>query len=326
MKFWGRNSLLFSFFVIFSVFSQPKTDWARQKLKGKAKTVQITLYLATEKDGEIKKGDILYRGIYPNNTLSFVKLIKRMGSKQFFMDFFEEIVPSITVYNTEGYIVEKHFLHSSFRKKHLYKYDKNNNLLSEDVFEFDALSLRNEYKYNADNQIVEEKFDQHSGEGGITAIYDYNDFGELLTCMYYDVDGKFSAKDVYSYENKKCIRKETRSAENWLNAQASYQYDNKGFLTKIDFEMPQNFTYSSSFFYEKGKLKEEIMKVNNRPDSKITNIFDEKGRVITQLNASINSTITYSYTDDYKGNWIKLEVVENNLPTLIIERNIEYFY
>lgn len=191
------------------------------------------------------------------------------------------------------------------KKKHLFN--------RETLFNFDGFkietndytsdgTLANRTTYLYQNSTLKE-YNCYDSQGTPfkTGKYEYNDIGQVAKLIDNTTDGKHNWTKKFQYDNNgNVIEIEQYKNENIIDTKEKYIYDDDGNMIESD-------------FYKLDKL---ITKTNHK--------YDEDGN-LTELNYGKSSTFTYKYSYDFKGNWIKKIVYENNNPRGIISREIEYF-
>lgn len=131
--------------------------------------------------------------------------------------------------------------------------------------------------------------------------------------------------------------------ESWFNTNEglllknTYKYDRKRNIVEQGGSFKKKFTYE---YDEKGnKTKEIICDFDGGLICTITYVFDEKGnkteRNVYDSKGNLERKYSYKFDDlfdnfhqykyDQKGNWIEKIEYENDVPKVIIEREIEYY-
>ena len=135
----------------------------------------------------------------------------------------------------------------------------------------------------------------------------YNKKGNTIEENDYNSDGSLFSKFTYKYDEKgNIIEKNDYDSDGRLDYKTTYKYDEKGNMIEA--------TYYNS---------------DGRLSSKTTYKYDEKGNTIEEndynSDSSLNSKTTYKYKYDKNNNWTQQVTYENNKPTQITERIIEYY-
>lgn len=235
-------SLFFVVGIVFNSYGQKKTDWQKNNLKGRVKSLTTTEYNATEKFGEPVKTGIKEKS---------------------------EIV--ILQFDSKGMIIN----HEKGANT-IYKYDAKGNKIEETSYDFDNSTIVNKriFKYNANGNVIEEINYNSTGEQIEKKVNTYDSNGNLLVCKKsgslfngtrnqgqplvtkykYDSygrpvqvnvgigDGELGSEN-YKYDAKGEVIESTANTFNGINAKKTYKYiyDASGnWITKI--------TYSSSTY------------------------------------------------------------------------------
>ena len=164
-------------------------------------------------------------------------------------------------------------------------------------------TLANRIMYlHQQNKLVE--YNEYDSQGILfgTGKYELDEDGIPKKLNYRTNDGRYNWSESYIYsDNGKITEVEHFNAENIMEAKEIYSYNDKGLL-----------------------IESELYK-DNKLVSKNTYKNDEEGSN-TELNYGGDSSVfTYMYNYDSRGNWVKKIVFENNNPSGILVREIEYF-
>ena len=115
-------------------------------------------------------------------------------------------------------------------------------------------------------------------------------------------DGRYNWSETYTYDsNGKITEVSHFNAENILESKEIYTYDDNGLLSES-----------------------ELYKDNNLI-TKNTYKNDNEGSNVELFYSADESVFTYMYNYDSRGKWVKKIVFENNSPSGILIREIEYF-
>lgn len=190
--------------------------------------------------------------------------------------------------------------------KHIYNKEILFNLDGSKIEQNDYIpdgTLANRIMYlHQQNKLVE--YNEYDSQGLLfgTGKYELDDNGIPTKLNYKTNDGRYNWSESYQYNSKGKISEiEHFNAEGILVSKEIYKYDENGYLKE------------SELYKNKKLISKNIYK------------NDEEGSN-TELIYSGDSTIfTYMYNYDAKGNWVKKIVFENNNPSGILIREIEYF-
>ncbi|MCB0401593.1 MAG: hypothetical protein KDD41_05880 [Flavobacteriales bacterium] len=164
-------------------------------------------------------------------------------------------------------------------------------------------TLANRIMYlHQDNKLVE--YNEYDSQGMLfgTGKYELDADGFPKKLNYKTNDGRYNWSETYVYnQHHKVAEVNHFNAESVLESKEVYKYDENGLLTESE-------------LYKDKKLITKNTYMN------------DKGGSNTELQYSGDSSVyTYIYNFDNKGNWIKKIVFENNNPSGILIREIEYF-
>ncbi len=168
----------------------------------------------------------------------------------------------------------------------------------------------------------------------------------------YIPDGTLANRTVFLYKQNQLIEYNNYDSQGMLFGTGKYQTNDKGVVVQLDYETADGrYNWSESYDYNKdGKLTEvKRFRTNEVIDTKELYSYDSQGNVIesefhrdnklisknkykydgesnyNQLTFRDSTVYTYKYNYDAKGNWIKKIVFENDNPSGILLREIEYF-
>ncbi len=207
-------------------------------------------------------------------------------------------------YTSNGYLIkiELYKPNGSLEKKRTYKYDSKGNQIEKKM-------------YNSDGSLDEKVIFYYNSEGKRTVSKMYSNDDFLLKTMYYRYDNK-----GYLTEKKESNFMEVLT--NW-----TFKYDNKGNLIE---------KHNHSKFYKwtyKYDNKEGIIEQNKysagKLDWRYTYQYDSNGNITERDKYDADENLIEKYTHkfeyDKKENWIKKITYLDGKPSLIIEREYEYY-
>lgn len=164
-----------------------------------------------------------------------------------------------------------------------------------------TLANRIMYLYQNEKLIEYNEYDSQGLLFG-TGKYEINDDGHPTRLNYKTNDGRYNWSETYKYDDQgNIIEVNHFRTEEAIDSKEVYHFNDSGFL-------------ESSELTKDGKLI-------------TTNTYkmDKDGSRTEMKYSADNSTFTYIYNYDAKGNWIKKIVFENNSPSGVLIREIEYF-
>jgi hypothetical protein len=168
----------------------------------------------------------------------------------------------------------------------------------------------------------------------------------------YIPDGTLANRTVYLYKKSILIEYNNYDSQGVLFGTGRYETTEDGMVSKLDYKTTDGrYNWSESYQYDKnGNLTEvKRFKAEESINTKEVYSFDEKSNIKTsefhksgelvskndynydkegnfnEVKFGDSSVYTYKYNYDNKGNWIKKIVFENNEPSGILTREIEYF-
>ena len=183
-----------------------------------------------------------------------------------------------------------------------------------------------EVLFNLDGNKIEQNDYIPDGTLANRTVYLYK-LAQLVEYNNYDSQGMLFGTGKYqSNDNEKVSLLNYKTTDGRYNWSESYEYDNSGNLievrrfktkevidTKEIYVFDESSNVTASEFHKEGKLI-----------SKNDYNYDEEGN-FNELKYSESSVYSYKYNYDEKGNWIKKIVFENESPSGILTREIEYF-
>lgn len=324
-----------SFFLfVISILSNCKsekieTDWQKQNLNGKVKSIYTRGYNAEEKYGEYVKTEWIrnddfdifihddYKTIFNTNgfeTLSesyysngktFSQSIKTYSSsdkilrENSFSEFYgrTENITNYT-YNEEGLLIEKitYKGDGTIESKVGFKYDENEVLIEE----LNGINTDDEtlikYTYDSESRVIEiNSYENSNGKLNSRELSTYND-ELLINHKALGVDGALIHSNDYLY------------APNGKNVErifVDYAYRHIVAIEKKKLEFVTSKFTRHSYFNENNDLFKETETDSNKPDELVVN--------------------TFQYQYDSKDNWIQKIEFKNGIAKHIYEREIEYY-
>ncbi len=210
--------------------SKVKNDLDKVGLKGKIKTLNETEYQASDKFGDIQKGNIQYK--------------------------------FITIYNESGNTLEWRMYDSDGNQysKVIYEYDNNRKIIEKKQFHEENINSRTTYKYDEKGMKIES--DDYKSDGSLESkyLFSYDEQGNISEMKHYDKAGNLVSNNIGKYdENGSIIETTYYKLDGSIDSKATEKYDVKGNKlesTFLDLDKPPEskniFKYDDS-----GKLIEE---------------------------------------------------------------------
>ncbi len=162
----------------------------------------------------------------------------------------------------------------------------------------------------------------------------YNEKGNKIEKNYYNSDGSLKSKTTYKYDEKgNNIEENIYGSDGSLKSKTTYKYDKKGNnIEENTYDSDSRLNFKATYKYnEKGNIIEKnYYDSDGRLNFKATYKYDKKGNNIEYnicySDGSLDkTTYKYKYEYDKNNNWTQQVTYENNKPTQITERIIEYY-
>ena len=163
-----------------------------------------------------------------------------------------------------------------------------------------TLANRTVYLYKKD-QLVE--YNNYDSQGMLfgTGKYVTNDNNQIARLNYKTNDGRLNWSEAYQYdENGNIIEIKRFKTEKVIDTKELYSFDENGNVSESEYHKEDQLVSKNEYNY------------------------DKEGN-FNKLNFGDSAVYTYKYNYDEKGNWIKKIVFEDNNPSGILIREIEYF-
>lgn len=183
-----------------------------------------------------------------------------------------------------------------------------------------------EVLFNLDGNKIEKNDYIPDGTLANRTVYLYKQ-GELVEYNNYDSQGMlFGTGKYHLNEDADVIRLDYKTTDGRYNWSESYAYDGSGNLIEVKrFKTEEVIDTKELYtFNDKGNVKESEFHRDNKLVAKNNYKYDEEDNY-NELNFGDSVMYTYKYNYDEKGNWIKKIVFENDNPSGILLREIEYF-
>jgi len=290
-----------------SIFAQATLETTG--LKGEVKSVSSTVYRTTMEDGKVK-------------ILSVAQLHKRS-------------------FNEAGYMYSKEYQINTLsmgegpKRKMVYDFDKENNLIKETTYKNDTEERSSEHTYK-DGLIVETKYYKQGGTLLGTQYITYDDNGNKSMSKATDTEGNSIQKVelTYTKDNKIASAKNTKRGK--LVRYQKHEYPNEKekkvitLDTKTEEETIKSYTIiiyddnknilTSTDYTPDGKVeRKSVYEYNKQGDKTLRQISDAEG-IVEDYNY-----MRYEYEYDEEGNWIqKTEFLKNGNSLDATKREIEY--
>jgi len=168
----------------------------------------------------------------------------------------------------------------------------------------------------------------------------------------YIPDGTLANRTVFLYKEDKLVEYNNYDSQGILFGTGKYQTNDNGLVTELNYKTNDGrYNWSETYLYDKQGNVSEVNRFKSEEiiDSKELYIYGENGNVesselhranklisknkynydeegnFNKLEIGDASVYTYIYSYDARGNWIKKIAFENENPSGILVREIEYF-
>ena len=188
--------------------------------------------------------------------------------------------------------------------KYEYEYDEYENMT--DMYQYDEDGLifhKTEYQYYEDGNIAFE-VECYEEEFYVKKGYDYDEYGNVTACVYYNEDETIDYTDKYEYEYDKYGKMTLKleyDRDRTLLSSTKYEYDEYGNMTyKIicdeDGELESKYKYK---YNEYGKLSSRVWYDENEKVYQ-EDEYDEYGNETLSVVYDEDGNVRYKYTYKYK--------------------------
>lgn len=228
-----------------------------------------------------------------------------------------------TIFNEKGYVTEGH---DNIRQTR-YKYNEDNQVIEEDGYESGVKYL---YKYN-DKGFKVEFNNYYKGKLVQKIKFICDAEGNEIEKNSFEADGKLTYKEKNIFKDRKIIDSKQYDADGVLKYSINYKYDSNGNMTEFVFydsfgkiDSKQNYKYDN-----KGNMTELVFyDSSGKIDSKKNYKYDENNQVTEEISyegeGQIKSKYIYKKLDSNK-NWTERIEFRDDKPLYIFERVIEYY-
>jgi len=182
-----------------------------------------------------------------------------------------------------------------------------------------------EILFNLDGFKIE--MNEYMPDGNLTCrtMYLYQN-GNLKEYNCYDFQGSPFKIGKYEYKDNKIEKLVDNSSDGRHNWTKKYSYNNTGNIAEVvQYKSEEIIDSKEIYIYDENNnmIESDFYKADELI-TKNNHSYDEDGN-ITELKYGETNLYSYKYSYDFKGNWVKKIVYENNEPSGIIFREIEYF-
>ncbi|MBL4594272.1 MAG: hypothetical protein JKX68_10715 [Flavobacteriales bacterium] len=235
--------------------------------------------------------------------------------------------------------------------------NKNSGNTSRENTDWERFKLKGDVKsFREVKFLAVDNFSIISGGERIKHIYNkevlFNLDGNKIEKNDYIPDGTLANRTVYLYKQEKLVEYNNYDSQGMLFGTGKYETNDNGRVTKLNYKTNDGrYNWSESYQYDNhGNLTEiKRFKTEEVIDTKELYVFDDKGNTkksefyrdekliskndynydkegnFNELHFGDSIVYSYKYNYDAKGNWIKKIIFEDNNPSGILIREIEYF-
>lgn len=220
-----------------------ESDWTKENLNGKVKSIVETKHESLNFYDTAKKGKSVWYTKYDNK-----------GNK-----------------TEESY--NSNHLGTTFPGKNFYRYSDIGNLLEQEQYKSDGkILIKAIYEHNKKGRQIVAKWDYPNGSCFGKTVYKYNDKGKLIEESWYLPNGNLNEKTTYKYDNdgNKLEHKAFKKNGN-LIYKFTYEYNNQGNkieenIYNSDGDWEESITYKYEFD-KRGNWTKKLAIKNEKPVS-----------------------------------------------------------
>ena len=249
----------------------------------------------------------------------------------------DEFLPNDVVYKTK-------YTFEGDNNTIISKRDKAGKQIHRTVNTFEKGNLTQKRVYDNNDQLIEHytyKFDkagnviqairQNEYEIIYTDVFAYDNKKNKVSEARLDKTGKSTYKNVMTYKDSSLTSSATLNAEGKQVSIEKRSYDKKGNIVNKSMEDLENNMYSKeSYLYDaKGNLLQWILSEGNVKVQDISYQYDGHDNLVSvkriDQNGNVQENKKYIYEYDEQGNWIRKNIINNDMPVFVLQRKIEYY-
>ena len=344
--------------------AQEKTDLAKDKLKGKVKSLTSSGYRVVLSDGKIERGTHVHTATSRYNPKGYViEFLSSTGEDTIeneYVHFKEEKTTyrydsKNNLIGTNSYLAGDVLNDSSsykvddkgnridwytfkgdgtLKQNYTTEYDNKGHILESNEYLRNRLVNRHTFKYDEKGNQVEENMFGSDGHLRWKETFAYDAKGNLVEVTDYKQNGSFDARFTYTYDAKgnQIEEKEFTSESSQRHKRILTKYDGEGNVVEVN-EFNDKGHFSSQCKLD--KRGNHLLDVTYNPDGTLLEKisqdykYDDHGNEVEierrLTDGHVSMKNMYKYEYDKKGNWLKKISYENDKPVRITERKIEYY-
>lgn len=209
------------------------------------------------------------------------------------------------------------------------QFNKNGFLTQKTMFDINGKML-NHYKYEYNDKNLLEKTTKYTPTENIDKVYVhlYNKENMLETEITYTALGNTEYTDKYIYQNNLLLSQETYTANGNLYCKWEYQYNKNGKKTKADWHINNTLIQTSYRYNDKDELIEQEELNQDQIKTRWKYEYDNYGNISKEIcifSDNSEGIKKYEYVYDEHKNWTKKITFDNEFPSFITERTINYY-
>ncbi len=201
-------------------------------------------------------------------------------------------------------------------------YNSNNKITSTYVYKIES-ELFDSYNYIYNNNLLT-NINYHSEYTNWTESFDYDKKNNLIESNRVTTENRTSTK----YDKNKIVLQITEyDKKNDIVRDVKMKYngnDDNGFVERTEKNNIDNTEIKEKYIYEKGLLVKKIVNENNLENTNKYK-YNDNNDIVEIGSSKENEVMTFKYIYDSKGNWITKTIFNNENPTEIQERLIDYY-
>lgn len=199
-------------------------------------------------------------------------------------------------------------------------YDAKGNEIKRTIYsDFGFLAGTQRNSHDANGNPTEITFFDEKGALMDRRVYTYTN-GKLTQVASSDSSGAAGYKEVYSYDDNGRLRESTHVIQNKTVGKTTFKYDQKGNIAEVAFFTPDGTkadapigpctgAHRVTYSYDSASNPIQIVffDTDEKPQKTWQYTHDSKGQITKEVRDSewSNTTYTYTYEYDSRGNWIK---------------------
>jgi hypothetical protein len=278
-----------------------QNDVEQHDLKGNVKILEEKIFEATEKFGEPVKLKLRDWSILTFDALGNIIEEKSMNENG------EISAIKKLKYNNKNKIIEETFVCGDRSDLAKYIYDKNGNNIELTYYTNDKIAIKHVNKFDKKNNLIDHRLYEYDGALRDKTLSKFN-----------EINLEFETEE-YSFNGTSCVftSKKTNEYDENGNLIEEKNYDEKGnleFIYKYVYDEKHN-------EIEKTFSKDNTITKNTRTLDNFDNCIED----IEYSNDILKTKFTFNFRYDKKGNWIQRINRNNDIVSVITDRQIKYY-